>query len=35
MITVTDLSKKYGGTLVLQLPELNIPKGQRFGSGRK
>ena len=31
MITVTDLSKKYGGTLVLQLPELNIPKGQRFG----
>ena len=31
MITVTNLSKTYGGTLVLELPELCIPKGQRFG----
>jgi len=31
MITVTNLSKTYGGTLVLELPELSIPKGQRFG----
>ena len=31
MITDTNLSKTNGGTLVLELPELSIPKGQRFG----
>ena len=31
MITVTDLTKKYGTQTVLDLPELEIPKGQSFG----
>jgi ABC-2 type transport system ATP-binding protein len=31
MISVQNLSKKYGGVVVLDTPELTIPKGQRFG----
>jgi ABC-2 type transport system ATP-binding protein len=31
MITVTELTKKYGTQTVLDLPELEIPKGQSFG----
>lgn len=31
MIHTTDLSKAYGGTTVLKISELNIPKGQSFG----
>ncbi|MEK9612310.1 MAG: ABC transporter ATP-binding protein [Flavobacteriaceae bacterium] len=31
MISVQNLSKKYGGIIVLDTPELTIPKGQRFG----
>ena len=31
MISVQDLSKKYAGQLVLDIPKLDIPKGQRFG----
>lgn len=31
MIQVQGLSKTYGTTTVLEIPEMNIPKGQRFG----
>jgi len=31
MINTTDLSKKYGGTTVLNIESLDIPKGQSFG----
>lgn len=31
MITVTELTKKYGTQTVLDLPDLEIPKGQSFG----
>lgn len=31
MITVRDLTKKYNGITVLNMPELTIPKGQSFG----
>jgi len=31
MITVTDLSKKYNDKTVLNIPTLDIPKGQSFG----
>ena len=31
MITTTKLSKKYGGTAVLNIEQLEIPKGQSFG----
>ena len=31
MIKTTDLSKKYGGNTVLNIPSLEIPKGQAFG----
>ncbi len=31
MIQVTGLSKKYGGNTVLDIPHLEIPKGQSFG----
>jgi len=31
MITVTNLSKKYGGTTVLDIDHLEIPRGQSFG----
>ena len=31
MIHTKDLSKSYNGTLVLDIAELNIPKGQSFG----
>lgn len=31
MIKVTELTKKYGTQTVLDLPELEIPKGQSFG----
>jgi ABC-2 type transport system ATP-binding protein len=31
MITVSELSKKYGTQTVLNLPELQIPKGESFG----
>ncbi len=31
MITVTNLSKVYNGTSVLNIPHLEIPKGQSFG----
>lgn len=31
MIKVTELSKKYGGKLVLNIPELEIRKGESFG----
>lgn len=31
MIKATELSKKYGGKTVLNIPSLEIPKGQAFG----
>ncbi|MFB9051963.1 ABC transporter ATP-binding protein [Formosa undariae] len=31
MITTTNLSKKYNGNQVLNIPNLEIPKGQSFG----
>jgi len=31
MIQVTELSKKYAGNTVLNIPNLEIPKGQSFG----
>lgn len=31
MITVTNLTKVYGGTTVLNIPHLEIPRGQSFG----
>ena len=31
MINTTDLSKKYGGKIVLNIEALDIPKGQSFG----
>ena len=31
MIQVKNLTKKYGGKTVLNIPELQIPKGQSFG----
>jgi len=31
MIKVKNLSKTYSGQVVLQLPDLEIPKAQRFG----
>ena len=31
MINATDLSKKYGKKIVLNIPSLEIPKGQSFG----
>ena len=31
MIIATNLSKKYSGQTVLGIPDLEIPKGQRFG----
>ena len=31
MITVTNLSKQYSGTTVLNIEHLEIPKGQSFG----
>ncbi len=31
MITVSNLTKKYNGTTVLNIPHLEIPKGQSFG----
>ena len=31
MISVRDLTKKYSGKVVLDLPALDIPQGQRFG----
>jgi len=31
MIQVNNLTKKYGGKTVLNMPELQIPKGQSFG----
>jgi len=31
MITVNNLTKKYNGTQVLNIPSLEIPKGQSFG----
>ena len=31
MINATDLSKKYGGSTVLNIESLDIPKGQSFG----
>lgn len=31
MITISQLSKKYGGQVVLDLPNLEIPAGQCFG----
>jgi ABC-2 type transport system ATP-binding protein len=31
MIEAIELSKKYSGTVVLNIPELQIPKGQSFG----
>lgn len=31
MITVSELTKKYGTQVVLDLPDLEIPKGQSFG----
>ncbi len=31
MITVNNLTKKYNGTQVLNIPSLKIPKGQSFG----
>lgn len=31
MITVNNLSKKYDGVTVLNIPELTIPRGQSFG----
>ena len=35
MISVHSLSKKYGGATVLDLQELNIPKGGTFWVSRK
>jgi len=31
MITVTNLSKKYSGQTVLEILDLEVPKGQKFG----
>jgi len=31
MITVNNLSKKYAGVTVLNIPEITIPRGQSFG----
>jgi ABC-2 type transport system ATP-binding protein len=31
MVKVTEISKKYGGVNVLNIPSLEIPKGQAFG----
>jgi len=31
MIKATELSKKYGGNTVLNIPSLEVPKGQTFG----
>ncbi|HIE45204.1 MAG TPA: ABC transporter ATP-binding protein, partial [Flavobacteriaceae bacterium] len=31
MIKTTNLSKKYGKTTVLNIADLEIPKGQSFG----
>jgi ABC-2 type transport system ATP-binding protein len=31
MIQVKELTKKYSGTVVLNLPEMEIPRGQSFG----
>ncbi len=31
MITVNNISKKYGSNKVLDIPQLDIPKGQSFG----
>lgn len=31
MIQINNLSKAYGGQIVLQVPELSIPRGQSFG----
>lgn len=31
MIQINNLSKAYGGQIVLQIPELHIPSGQSFG----
>lgn len=31
MIIATNLSKKYSGQTVLEIPDLEVPKGQRFG----
>jgi ABC-2 type transport system ATP-binding protein len=31
MINATNLSKKYSGQTVLEIPDLEVPKGQRFG----
>ena len=31
MIKVKNISKTYSGQVVLQLPDLEIPKAQRFG----
>jgi ABC-2 type transport system ATP-binding protein len=31
MINATNLSKKYSGQTVLEIPNLEVPKGQRFG----
>jgi len=31
MITTSNLSKKYNGNQVLNIPSLEIPKGQSFG----
>ncbi|NNL80892.1 MAG: ATP-binding cassette domain-containing protein, partial [Flavobacteriaceae bacterium] len=31
MIVTNNLIKSYGGVSVLNLPDLNIPKGQSFG----
>ena len=31
MINATNLSKKYLGQTVLEIPDLEVPKGQRFG----
>ena len=31
MIQVKDLTKKYSGNIVLNIPDLEIPKGQSFG----
>jgi len=31
MIKATELTKKYGGNVVLNIPEIEIPRGQAFG----
>ena len=31
MINATNLSKKYSGQTILEIPDLEVPKGQRFG----